>query len=187
MRDWRAALLRDLDGRVLEVGAGTGHNLAHYPRAVTDLVLAEPDPSMRKRLDINVVARGVKATIVDAPAERLPFDDESFDAVVSTLVLCSVQDQQRALIEIRRVLRPGGRLVFMEHVAADPVAEPERRRRQRRFEPLWKRIGGNCHVTRETERAIGEAGFTFAHDTTRESMREFVTLARPVIRGIAVR
>src|SRR3712207_5455665 len=105
VRDWRADLLGGLQGRILEIGAGTGLNLPHYSRgAIDELVLAEPDPAMRRKLDIKVVATGVKATIVDAGAERLPFDDGSFDSVVSTLVLCSVRDPSAALAEIRRVL-----------------------------------------------------------------------------------
>jgi len=188
VRDWRAALLRDLDGRVLEIGAGTGHNLPHYPSTVTDLVLAEPDPAMRKRLDIKVVARGVRATVVDASAEQLPFDDAAFDAVVSTLVLCSVRDQAAALAEIRRVLVPGGRLVFLEHVAADAESKPERLKRQRQVEPVWKRVAGGCHLTRETEDAIRLAGFAFEDDgPTRESMRKAMPIVRPTVRGVAVR
>lgn len=188
VREWRAALLRDVHGRVLEIGAGTGHNLPHYPATVTDLVLAEPDPSMRKRLDIKVVARGVRATVVDAMAERLPFEDGSFDAVVSTLVLCSVHDQAAALAEVRRVLAPGGRLVFLEHVAADAATKPERLKRQRQVEPVWKRVAGGCHLTRRTEDAIRDAGFTFeGGEPTRESMRKAMPIVRPTVRGVAVR
>lgn len=188
VRDWRAELLGGLSGRVLEIGAGTGLNLPHYSRsAVTELVLAEPDPAMRKRLDIKAVAQGVRATISDAPAEALPFEDASFDAVVSTLVLCSVRDQRDALAEIARVLVPGGRLVFLEHVAADPATKPERLRRQRRVEPVWKRVAGGCHLTRDTERAIRDAGFMFAVEPTRESMRKAFTFVRPTVRGMATR
>ncbi|HYD10289.1 MAG TPA: class I SAM-dependent methyltransferase [Acidimicrobiales bacterium] len=186
VRDWRAELLGGISGRVLEVGAGTGLNLPHYDgAAVTDLVLTEPDAAMRTKLDIKAVALGVKATVVDAGAERLPFDDESFDAVVSTLVLCSVRDQQAALAEIRRVLRPGGTLVFLEHVAAEHDAH--RLKRQRRLEPVWKRVLGNCHLTRRTEQAIRDAGFTFETEPTRESMRKASTVVRSSVRGAAVK
>ena len=185
VRDWRAELLGGLSGRVLEVGAGTGLNLPHYDRsAVTELVLTEPDPAMRRRLDIKAAAQGVKATIVDAPVEVLPFEDGTFDAVVSTLVLCSVADQRVALAEIARVLVPGGRLVFLEHVAAD---EPGRLRRQRRIEPVWKRVAGGCHLSRATEQAIRDAGFTFAEEPTRESMRNAFTFVRETVRGMATR
>ena len=188
VRDWRAELLGGLSGRVLEIGAGTGLNLPHYSRtAVTELVLAEPDPAMRRRLDIKAVAQGVRATIVDAPAEALPFEDATFDAVVSTLVLCSVTDQRAALAEIARVLVPGGRLVFLEHVAADAATTPERRRRQQRIEPVWRRVAGGCHLTRETEGAIRDAGFTFAEEPTRESMRNAFTFVRATVRGTATR
>jgi ubiquinone/menaquinone biosynthesis C-methylase UbiE len=187
VRDWRAELLGGLSGRVLEIGAGTGLNLPHYSRAaVTELVLAEPDPAMRRRLDIKVVANGVKATVIDAPAEALPFEDRSFDAVVSTLVLCSVSDQRAALAEIARVLAPGGRLVFLEHVAADATT-PERLRRQRRVEPVWKHLAGGCHLTRATEQAIRDAGFTFEVEPTRESMEHAFTFVRPTVRGAATR
>ena len=188
VRDWRADLLGGLSGRVLEIGAGTGLNLPHYSRAtVTELVLAEPDPAMRRRLDIKVVAQGVRATVVDAPAEALPFDDGSFDAVVSTLVLCTVSDQRAAIAEIARVLAPGGRLVFLEHVAADAATAPEWLRRQRRIEPVWKRVAGGCHLTRATEQAIRDAGFTFEDEPTRESMEHAFTFVRSTVRGAATR
>ena len=188
VREWRAELLGGLSGRVLEIGAGTGLNLPHYSRsAVTELVLAEPDAAMRRRLDIKAVAQGVKATVVDAPAEALPFDDATFDAVVSTLVLCSVSDQRAALAEVARVLVPGGRLVFLEHVAADAATTPERLRRQRRVEPVWKRVAGGCHLTRATEQAIRDAGFTFEVEPTRESMEHAFTFVRPTVRGAATR
>ena len=185
---WRSALLADVSGRVLEVGAGTGLNLRHYRHAAIDeLVLAEPDPAMRCRLDVRVVALGVKATIVDARAERLPFDDASFDAVVSTLVLCSVPDQAVALAEVRRVLRPGGRLVFLEHVAADPTREPGPVRWQRRLDPVWTRLCGGCHLTRDTEASIRDAGFGFDDEPTREHMCKATALVRATVRGAATR
>jgi ubiquinone/menaquinone biosynthesis C-methylase UbiE len=178
---WRAELLAPLSGAVLEVGAGTGASLAHYPPGVSRLVLAEPDPAMRRRL---AKRAGERADVVDAPAENLPFADGSFNAVVCTLVLCSVRDPAAALAEIRRVLKPGGRLVFIEHVAA--WDNPARLRWQRRIEPIWKRLMGNCHVTRKTEETIRAAGFE-VRDVKRESLRKAIPISRPSVRGIALR
>jgi SAM-dependent methyltransferase len=201
LSSWRPALLAPLAGDVLEVGAGTGANLAYYPSAVRRLVLSEPDAAMRKRLAQHAAGRGqlpianpgavpgaipgaIPTEILDAGAERLPFADATFDAVVCTLVLCSVRDPHAALAEIHRVLKPGGRLVFIEHVAADEHSS--RYRWQRRFEPLWKRLMGNCHVTRHTEAAIVDAGFTLG-EVQRESLRKAIPIARPSVRGVALR
>jgi len=179
---WRGALLRDLRGDVLEIGAGTGRNLDHY-QDLERLVLAEPDPHMAARLRERL-AQGTPAkdvSVVPWSAERLAADAGSFDAVVSTLVLCSVAEPARVLSEVKRVLRPGGKLVFIEHVAAE---EPGRRAWQRRLEPVWRPVAGNCHLTRQTARTIEEAGFTF--DTiTRESARKALPIVRPTIRGVA--
>ena len=115
----RQQLLSPLSGHVLEIGGGTGANLALYGAAVTSLTVTEPDPSMLRRLEAHARERMPSARILRAPAEDLPFDDGSFDAVVSTLVLCGVDDQPRALREIRRVLRPAGQLLFFEHVRSE--------------------------------------------------------------------
>lgn len=179
---WRAELLRDLSGAVLEVGAGTGVTLAHYPASLTRLVLCEPDPHMRRKLAEKIAASGAKAEVCDAALEQLPFADASFDAVVGSLVLCSVLDQRAALAEIARVLKPGGRLVFLEHVAAD--GKPERLKWQRRIEPVWRHLMGNCHLTRRTEAAIAAAGLRIER-IQRESIRKALPIVRPSIRGIA--
>lgn len=179
---WRKDLLGSLRGDVLEVGTGTGRNLDHYPKeALGRLVLAEPDPHMRKKLEAR--AQGERFEIVSWTAERLDTKDASFDVVVSTLVLCSVADAARSLAEIRRVLRPGGKLVFLEHVISDDLS---RRRWQRRLEPLWSPIAGNCHLTRDTESAIASAGFRFER-IVREDARKMMPLARYMIRGVATR
>lgn len=178
--EWRTALLGPIRGHVLEIGAGTGANLAHYPSSLERLVLTDPDEHMLARLRRRPEAqRGVE--IVRASADVLPFPDESFDVVVSTLVLCSVPSVERTLVEVRRVLRRGGTLVFLEHVAADI---PPRLRWQRRVEPLWSRLAGNCHLTRETDRALVAAGFTI-ESLTRESMRKALPIVRPTVRGTA--
>jgi len=177
---WRTELLRDLSGEVLEVGAGTGSTLGLYPEAVTRLVMAEPDPHMRARLVAKALPAGVQVS--DASLDKLPFQNQSFDAVVCSLVLCSVGDQRVALTEIARVLKPGGRLVFLEHVAAD--GKPARLKWQGRIEPLWKHLMGNCHLTRRTEAAIVAAGLQI-EKIQRESIRKALPIVRPSIRGTA--
>lgn len=179
---WREELLADLRGDVLEIGAGTGRNLDHY-RGLDRLVLAEPDPHMRARL-VKRTAVSSPARIVDVvpwTAEALEAPDASFDVVVSTLVLCSVPDVPRALASIRRVLKPSGRLVFLEHVASD---DPARLAWQRRFEPAWSVIAGNCHLCRDTAGALERAGF-HADRFVKESARKALPIVRPTIRGFA--
>lgn len=186
---WRRELLGELRGDVLEIGAGTGSNLEHY-QGVERLVLAEPDPHMRRKLAERVARASVDAAgaagrsvdVVSWSAEHIESDARAFDAAVCTLVLCSVRDVKRSLDEIRRVLRPGGKLVFLEHVAAE---DPARLAWQRRAEPLWKLVAGNCHLCRETAHAIEEAGFRFER-ITRESARKALPIVRPTIRGIAI-
>lgn len=180
---WRHELLAGLSGDVLEIGAGTGANLAHYPAAVTRLVLTELDPFMRAKLVARVREHArLGVEVRDASADALPFADRSFDAVVSTLVLCSVPDVDAALAEVRRVLRPGGAFVYLEHVAAD--ANASRLAWQRRIEPVWMRVAGNCHLTRRTGEAIRRAGFAIDREE-RESMRRALPFVRPTVRGVA--
>jgi ubiquinone/menaquinone biosynthesis C-methylase UbiE len=154
MGDRRRRLLAGARGTVLEIGGGTGANLAHY-RNVDRVTIAEPDPFMRSRIGPKLEDARVPVEVSAAGAEALPFPDGSFDTVVSTLVLCTVPDQAAALDEVRRILRPGGRLLFIEHVrAAGSMA-----RWQDRLEPLWRRLFGGCHPNRDTVAAIEEAGF----------------------------
>jgi len=183
LSDWRAELLQGATGEVLEVGAGTGANVAFYGSDVTRLVLSEPDPHMRARLSRRVAKDDLPRAAVSAgEAGLLPFDAASFDTVVSTLVLCSVPDLARSLADIRRVLRPGGRLLFLEHVAADD--RPDRLAWQRRLEPAWLLVSGNCHLTRRTGQAIRDAGFEVEQEK-RESMRKALPFVRASIRGVA--
>ncbi|HEX8065812.1 MAG TPA: class I SAM-dependent methyltransferase [Thermoleophilaceae bacterium] len=146
----RRDLLADARGRVLDVGAGTGANVPYYPDAVEEVVCAEPYEPMARRIEGKAADARVSVRVV-APAEELPFDDDSFDCAVSTLVLCTVDDQARALAEIARVLRPGGRFVFAEHVRA---ADPRLAAWQDRLHPLWIRFGHGCHCNRDTYSAI---------------------------------
>lgn len=185
-REWRAELLREVRGTVVEIGAGTGLNLAHYPPSVERLVLTEPDAHMRRRLQARLVELGTpaaaRAEIVAAPADALPLGDGEADAVVSTLVLCSVPDQRAALREVRRVLRPGGRFVFLEHVVTPE--KPRRARWQRRLTPVWRRLADGCHLDRDTGAAIEAAGLV-PGPVTRESMRKSAPIVRTMIRGHA--
>jgi len=153
---WRRELLSDLHGDVLEIGSGTGLNLSCYPKEVTRLVLSEPDLFMRARLAERVKSDRPGTEITACSAEQLDFPDQSFDAVVATLVLCSVDHPAIALAEVARVLKPGGRLYFLEHVRSD---HPGIHFWQRTLEPLWKRTCGNCHLTRSTAEFIQSAGF----------------------------
>lgn len=184
LADWRHALLAPLEGDVLEIGAGTGLNLGHYPPAVKRLVLTEPDPAMRSKLERKLRAQGRAAEVIPCTAESIPLPDASFDAVVTTLVLCMVQRPADALSELRRVLRPGGKLVFLEHVAA--VDNPKLMKWQERVEPVWKRVVAHCHLTRDTERSIWQAGFRIV-SCDRERMRDTFPLVEPTIRGVALK
>lgn len=185
LQEWRAALLHDLTGAVLEVGAGTGLNIPHYPLTVSRLVLSDPDPHMRRRLAERARAQGwERAEVLGVTLDDLTLPNETFDAVVGTLVLCSVARLEGALAEIHRVLKPGGELRFLEHVAAE--SRPDRLAWQRRVEPVWRRLAGNCHLTRRTADAITAAGFDIV-DLKRESMRKAWALVRPTIRGVAVK
>jgi ubiquinone/menaquinone biosynthesis C-methylase UbiE len=154
LTDTRRRLLSRARGRVLEIGAGTGLNVGLYPPGVTELVLTEPSPSMALRLRARVASKGVAATVVRAPAEDLPFGAASFDTVVATFVLCSVEDVAAALREAVRVLRPGGRLLFLEHVRS-----PEARlaRKQDRFAHAWRTFACGCRCNQDTLAAIGSA------------------------------
>ena len=143
----RAALIATASGDVLEIGGGTGVNLGHYGPGVTSLTITEPEPPMVKRLEGHIAARRPDARLLRAPAEDLPFADDSFDTVVSTLVLCTVDDQPRALRELRRVLRPGGRLLFIEHVRSE---DPKIARWQDRLLSFNVRVGHGCHCNRPT-------------------------------------
>jgi ubiquinone/menaquinone biosynthesis C-methylase UbiE len=184
LRAWRAELLGDLTGEVLEIGAGTGLNVSHYGPGVTRLVLAEPDGFMRAKLQQRAQISKLDVEVVDAAVDPLPFADASFDVVVSTLVLCSVPDHEAALAEIHRVLRPGGRFVYLEHIAA--VENPKRHKWQRRIEPLWKRCAGDCHLTRTTDQAIPAAGFELV-DARRESIPKMTPWLRTSTRGVATK
>jgi ubiquinone/menaquinone biosynthesis C-methylase UbiE len=180
MRRRRRALLEDAVGRVVEIGAGTGLNVEHYPDGVADLVLVEPDAAMRRRLAHRVGRRAHVAHIVDAPAERLPLPDASVDRVVSTLVLCTVDDPGLALREIARVLRPDGELLFIEHVRASSrfLAACQ----DHLFEP-WRRFAGGCRCNRPTVELMRACGFEVKADSV--EWRGMPAIVRPLVVGRA--
>lgn len=155
----RRELLAGLNGRVLELGAGNGLNFHYYPATVTEVVAVEPEDYLRDRARHAASNAPVSVTLVDAVADRLPFPDHSFDAAVASLVLCSVPDQDNALTELRRVLRPGGELRFYEHVRPN---NPRTAAIWQRLDDwnIWPRLAGGCHAARDTEAAIRAAGFT---------------------------
>jgi ubiquinone/menaquinone biosynthesis C-methylase UbiE len=161
MRRRRRMLLSSARGRVVEIGAGTGLNIAHYPDGIAELVLAEPEPAMRRRLARRLRRHARVARIVDAPAEHLPLADGSVDTVVSTLVLCTVDEPERALREIARVLGPDGQLLFIEHVRASSrfLAECQ----DTLLHP-WRRFAGGCLCNRPTIDLMRACGFTIAAD-----------------------
>ncbi len=182
----RRELLAGARGRVLELGAGTGHNLPYYTSEVTELVMTEPDPHMASRLRDGLAKEGTaagKPSVVVSPAEDLPFDDDSFDTVVATLVLCTVGDPQRALAEARRVLVEGGRLLFIEHVRS---TSPRRAWWQDRLERPWGFLAAGCHPNRATDQLLAGAGF-WIDSIERTKLPKAPPIVRPLIRGVARR
>lgn len=183
LRAWRSALLRQAHGRTLELGAGTGLNLEHYPAAVTELMLTEPDPYMAAQLRSRVRRLGSTAQVVEAPGENLPLADRSVDTVVSTLVLCTVSSPQATVQEICRVLKPGGAFLFIEHVRSQ---DARLARWQARLRGPWSWFACGCQCNRETLRTI--EGSSLVVDTVRHDRLFGLTpLLRPVIVGAARR
>ena len=183
LADRRAGILAQARGETLELGAGTGLNLRHYPSAVTALVLAEPDAAMARRLRKRAAEAARAVEVVEAPAERLPFPDARFDTAVVTLVLCTVSDPRGALDEIARVLKPGGRLLFVEHVRA-----PSGRvaRWQDRLERPWGWVAGGCHPNRDTLATL-EASALSVESVEHGVLPKAPPLVRPLLAGTAVR
>lgn len=181
MREIRRETLARASGRTIDIGAGTGLNLALYPTEVTELALAEPDPHMLKRLRPKAAATGRRVEVVQAPANRLPFDDGSFDTAVFTLVLCTVPDAAAALSEAARVLRPGGKLLFVEHVRSH---NPSLARWQDRLERPWMILGDGCHCNRDTVATIEASPFTVEH-VERGELPKAPPLVRPLVHGEA--
>jgi ubiquinone/menaquinone biosynthesis C-methylase UbiE len=177
----RRKLLADARGRVLEIGVGTGRSFRHYP-PVEELVGIEPSEPMLRRARRRAAESGREVTLIQAPAEELPFAAESFDTVVAMTVLCTVTDVDRALAEVRRVLRPGGKFVFLEHVRAP---DPKLSRWQDRLERPWRALAGGCHPNRRTLQAIEGAGFEVV-DLEESELEGVPRLVRTSIKGAAV-
>lgn len=181
LRDLRRDLISAARGRVLELGAGTGLNLDLYPDSVQGLTLTEPDPHMVKQLRKRVDESSRKAEVVAAPAEKLPFDDDSFDTAVVTLVLCTVPDPTAALQEVQRVLKPDGQFLFLEHVRSP---DPSLAKWQDRFEKPWRFLGDGCHCNRDTEAAIKTAGFELS-GVEHPELPKAPPIVKPMAKGSA--
>lgn len=179
---WRKEILAPAKGQLLEIGAGTGINLPYIPHQVSQLYLCEPDDQMRKKL-----ARKVAGTnrqnikITDWKAEAIDLPDESLDTIISTLVLCSVSCLSTSLKEAYRLLRPGGILIFIEHIISD---NPSTRAWQQRMEPLWGLCAGDCHLTRDTASAIEKNGFQI-EQLTEAKMIGAPSFVNRTVRGLA--
>jgi ubiquinone/menaquinone biosynthesis C-methylase UbiE len=154
----RDELLAGLSGQVLEIGAGNGMNFPHYPPAVEEVLALEPEAYLRERAEQAAQDAPVRVNVGNAAAYPLPLEPASFDGAVASLVLCTVPDQSSALAELRRVLKPGGELRFMEHVRSDRLRKARLQQRLDRS-GVWPRLGGGCHCARDTVTAIEAAGF----------------------------
>lgn len=182
LREMRRELLTGASGRTVEIGAGTGANLDLYPGEVTELVLIEPDPHMVRKLRPKLSQAARSATMVEAPAERLPLEDSSFDTAVFTIVLCTVPDPAAALAEVARVLRPGGRMLFIEHVRSEDAGLA---RWQDRFEKPWRFFGDGCHCNRDTVATIEASPLVLEH-LDRDRLPKALPILKPLVRGRAV-
>jgi ubiquinone/menaquinone biosynthesis C-methylase UbiE len=181
--DHRRRLLAGLAGRVLEVGAGNGLNFPHYPASVTEVLAIEPEPYLRRLALAAARQAPVPIRVVDGTAEALPAHDATVDAVVASLVLCTVTDLNQALAEARRVLHPGGTLRFYEHVRAE---DPRLARWQDRLERPWGWLVGGCHPNRDTVAAVTAAGLRVVQ-LDRFDLQAMPPLARPHVLGVAER
>jgi ubiquinone/menaquinone biosynthesis C-methylase UbiE len=178
---WRRRVVEEASGEVMELGAGTGLNLKHYRPGLERLVLVEPDRHKAKLLAAKPLPGGVIPEIVRAPGEMLPFDDDSFDTVLVTLVLCTVGDPEATAAEIRRVLRPDGRLLFLEHVRSDgPRLGPL----QDRLERPWMKLADGCHCNRRTVPMLEANGFE-VEVRARADQFPMPPVARPIVSGVA--
>ncbi len=181
LADRRARLLAGARGATLELGAGTGTNLAHYPEAVTELVLSEPGPHMARRLQARLDASSHTAEVVVAPGEELPFADDHFDTVVGTLILCTAPDPVAVLAEVTRVLRPGGQLLFIEHVRSE---DPKLARWQDRLAPAWLYAADGCHCNRDTLATLSASDLDL-EQVDRGRLPRSASIVRPLIAGVA--
>jgi len=181
LREIRRAVLAEASGRTIDLGAGTGVNIELFPAAVSELVLAEPDPHMARRLRPRLGRSRVEASAIEAPAERLPFEASSFDTAVFTLVLCTVPDPAAALAEAARVLRPGGKLLFVEHVRSEQLRLA---RWQDRLETPWRFLADGCHCNRDTVSLIEASPFRLLR-LERDRLPKALPIVEPVAKGVA--
>jgi ubiquinone/menaquinone biosynthesis C-methylase UbiE len=179
---YKSRLFSGITGTVLEIGPGAGANLHFLPKTNMRWIGVEPNPFMNQHLAREARRLGIAIEMRNGTAEHLPADDGSVDCVISTLVLCSVVNQSRALEEVLRVLKPGGRLLFIEHVAAKRGTWL--RRIQSLVNPLWRRMGDGCHLDRETRITLEHAGF---EELDIEEFETPIPIVRPHIAGIAVK
>jgi ubiquinone/menaquinone biosynthesis C-methylase UbiE len=182
LREMRRELLREARGRTVDIGSGTGANLELYPTDL-DLVMAEPDPHMARQLRGKLAESGREVEFVEAGAEALPYKDSSFDTAVFTLVLCTVPDPRAALAEVARILKPGGRMLFLEHVRAE---KPGLARWQDRLEKPWRFIADGCHCNRDTVATIAASPLEM-QSVERDRLPKAPPITRPLARGSAVR
>lgn len=181
LREMRRDVLSAAQGRTTDLGAGTGANLGLYPEAVTELVLTEPDPHMLKQLQVKAGEKGVDAEVLNATAEQLPFADASFDTAIFTLVLCTVSNPERALAEAARVLKPGGKLLFLEHVRAEDAGLA---RWQDRLEKPWRFFADGCRCNRDTVANI-EASPLTVEQVEHGELPKSPPLVKPLVWGRA--
>lgn len=181
LRARRERLLENARGRVLEIGAGTGANLPLYGTAVETITATEPEPPMARKLSRRVRELPRDVEVVQAPAEKLPFPDAHFDTAVSTLVLCTVNDLPQTLRELQRVLKLGGRLLFIEHVRSE---DPRVAAWQDRLNPLNRIVAHGCNCNRSTVEAIRAAGFTIT-SLDRGMLAKAPPFVRPLVVGTA--
>ena len=181
MRGKRASVLAAAYGRTLEIGAGTGLNLEHYPEAVGELVLTEPVEAMSVGLARRAKKLGMPAHVISAPAEKLPFADNSFDTVVATMVFCTVEDPERSIAEVARVLKPGGQLLFIEHVRSD---SPGLARWQDRLHGPWRVFGDGCNCNRPILDLL--SGEVSLERVERSTWRGMPRIVHPLAYGKAV-
>jgi ubiquinone/menaquinone biosynthesis C-methylase UbiE len=182
LRELRRRALAAAAGRTLEVGAGSGLNHDLYPAAVDELVLTEPFGPMARQLRDKAAALTVPVEVIEAPAETLPFPDHSFDTVALTLVLCTVPDLDRALAEIARVLKPGGRFLFLEHVRAE---KPQLARWQDRLSGPWRAFGHGCNCNRDTLAAIERSPLSVER-AERGRIPKMPPIVQPMLIGTAI-
>jgi ubiquinone/menaquinone biosynthesis C-methylase UbiE len=182
--EMRRALLNEAQGRVVEIGAGTGVNLDLYGTGVEDLTLIEPDPHMGAQLRERLAERSgaAPARLVAAPAEAIPVADDTFDTAVAMLVLCTVPDPVAAIGELARVLKPGGRLLFIEHVRAEDRGSA---RWQDRLEKPWRFIADGCYCNRDTEATLGASAFQ-VESVEHGIFPKSLPIVRPLIHGTAI-